>query len=336
MQMRTYDGINWRDSSNTVASNIAGDRPGMAVVNKLPNGLYYMTYEMCGPAACSIFYRTSTDGWNYGSPSFTGTRISTTLGQYFAHAPVSVWSPSVVSSNGAIVLVGQVFFESNGTVSPQNGKVLLVNSTSDGSGPWYTIAAPVQVPAAYDNWCPNYSSALLPATDGSSILEFASDYNAANQCVTYYASEAWNRLPTNGATYTFVNQAANLCLDDYGWGATNGTIADLWTCTGSIIQKWTTRVLGGGYFSIQNAYTGLCVDNTGGSQTPGNLVTLWGCVGNNNQSWLFMDLGNGQYKLQNKASGTLILDDPNGSSTPGTQLQIWTDNGLPPQQWVLQ
>lgn len=334
-QIRTYSGTNWQDRTNTVASTIQSDRPGMAVVTKLPSGVFFMSYELCGPAACTVFYRTSTDGWNYGTPSNMGTKVQTASGQYFEHAPANTWSPSVISSNGALLLVGQVMFESNNTVSSQNGKVLFANLSSDGSGPWYTIQAPVQIPNAYDNYCPNYSSALLPAADGSNILELASAYNSSNQCVSYFATEAWNSLPVNGSTHVFVNQQAQMCLDDYGWGTTNNTIADLWDCTGAIVQNWSVHSLGSGYFSIQNQYSGLCVDNTGGSQTPGNKVTLWGCVGNNNQSWLFMDLGNGQYKLQNKASGSLMLDDTGGSITHGTQLQIWTDNGLAPQHWVL-
>lgn len=335
-QVRTYDGTTWRDPSNTVATAVQADRPGMAVVTKLPSGVFFMSYEMCGPSACAVFYRTSTDGWNYGSPASTGTKVQTTTGQYFAHAPTNVWSPSVLSSNGAILMVGQVLFESNGAVSGANGKVLFANLSSGGSGVWYTIAAPVKVPTAYDNYCPNYSSALLPATDGSSILEFASDYNSSNQCVTYFASGAWNRLPADGSTHVLLNEQANLCLDDYGWGTTNGTIADLWTCTGAAIENWTLHSLGNSYFSIQNAYTGLCVDNTGGSTTAGNKVTLWGCAGNYNQSWLFMDVGDGKFKLQNRASGSLFLDDPNGSSTAGTQVQIWTDNGAPAQHWIVQ
>lgn len=334
-QIRSYNGSTWQNQTNTVASTIQSDRPGMAVVTKLPSGIFFMSYELCGPAACTVFYRTSTDGWNYGDPANTGTKIQTTAGQYFEHAPANTWSPSVISSNGAILLVGQVMFESNGSVSSQNGQVLFANLSSDGSGPWYTIQAPVQVPNAYDNYCPNYSSALLPATDGSSILELASAYNSSNACVSYFASESWNNLPTDGSTHVFVNQQAQMCLDDYGWGTTNNTEADLWDCTGATVQNWSVHNLGNGYFSIQNQYSGLCVDNTGGSTSPGNLVTLWGCVGNNNQSWLFMDLGNGQYKLQNKASGNLMLDDTGGSTTHGTQLQIWTDNGLPPQHWVL-
>lgn len=334
-QIRTYNGQTWQDQSNTVASTVPSDRPGMATVSKLPNGHFFMSYELCGPAACTVFYRTSTDGWNFGDPTHTGTKIATASGQYLEHAPVNVWSPSVISSTGAIVLVGQVMYESNGSVSSYNGKVLFVNTNVDGAGNWYTINAPVQVPTAYDNYCPNYSSALLPATDGSSILELASDYNNGG-CITYYGSESWNNLPADGSTHAFHNlQNTALCLDDTGWGTTNNTSAELWDCNGLAVQNWTVHAEGGGWYSIQNQYSGLCVDNTGGSTTPGNKVTLWGCVGNANQAWLFMDLGNGTYKLMNQASGSLMLDDTGGSTTHGTQLQIWTDNGLPPQQWQL-
>lgn len=334
-QIRSYDGATWQNETNTVASTVSSDRPGMAVVTKLPSGVYFMSYELCGPAACTVFYRTSTDGWNFGTASNTGTKIQTATGQYFEHAPTNVWSPSVLSSQGAILLVGQVLYESDGSVSANNGKVLFANLSPDGSGNWYTIAAPVQVPTAYDNYCPNYSSALLPSSDGSSILEFASDYNSSNVCVTYFGKEQWNQLPSDGGTYTFVNQQANMCLDDYGWGTTNNTSADLWDCTGSVIQQWSVHQQGSGYFSIQNAYTGLCLDNTGGSASAGNPVSLWGCANNDNQKWRFMDLGDGQYKLQPAASSVLALDDTGGSTTHGTQLQIWTDNGLAPQHWVL-
>ncbi|GGA26008.1 RICIN domain-containing protein [Dyella nitratireducens] len=334
-QIRTYDGQTWQDETNTVASTVQSDRPGMATVSKLPDGHFFMSYELCGPAACTVFYRTSTDGWNFGDPTNTGTKIATASGQYLEHAPVNVWSPSVISSNGAILLVGQVMYESSGSVSNSNGQVLFVNTNVDGAGNWYTITSPVQVPTAYNNYCPNYSSALLPATDGSNILELASDYNNGG-CITYYGSESWNNLPADGSTHVFHNmQNTSLCLDDTGWGTTNGTSAELWDCNALAVQNWTVHAEGGGWYSIQNQYSGLCVDNTGGSTTPGNLVTLWGCVGNANQAWLFMDLGNGTYKLMNQASGSLMLDDTGGSTTHGTQLQIWTDNGLAPQQWLL-
>jgi len=127
-----------------------------------------------------------------------------------------------------------------------------------------------------------------------------------------------------------------LCVDDYGWGTGNNTEADLWSCTGSIIQEWTVHSKGSGWFSLSNQDTGLCLDNTGGSQTPGNLTTLWGCANNSNQNWLFMDRGNAVYELMNQSSGTLMLDDWTASTTAGALLDVYTANGTFAQQYVLQ
>lgn len=334
-QIRSYNGVSWQDKTDTVRSSIQGDRPGMITVSKLPDGHFFMSYELCGPAACTVFSRVSVDGWYYGDPTNMGTRVQTATGQYLEHAPLNRWSPSVLSSNGAILLVGQIMYESSGSVSPSNGKVLFVNTNVDGSGNWYTINAPVQVPDAYDNYCPNYSSALLPDADGSGILELASDYLNGG-CITYFASEAWNRLPADNSMHVFQSvQAPALCLDNTAWSTTDNTSAELWDCNGAPVQNWIVHAHGSGFYSIQNQQTGLCVDNTGGSTAPLNKVTLWGCANNANQNWQFMDLGNGSYKLLNQASGSLVLDDPGGSTTHGTQLQIYTDNGLPSQQWIL-
>ncbi|MET0503929.1 MAG: RICIN domain-containing protein [Luteibacter sp.] len=335
-QIRTYNGSTWQDKTDTVRSAIQGDRPGMITVSKLPNGHFFMSYELCGPAGCTVFSRTSTDGWNFGDPANMGNKVQTATGQYLAHAPTNHWSPSPLSANGAILMSGQLVFESNNALSAQNGKVLFANTNVDGSGAWYTITAPVQVPTAYDNFCPNYSSALLPSSDGSRILELASDYLNGG-CITYFASEAWNRLPADGATYVIQSvQAPSLCLDNTGWSTADNTSAELWDCNGAAVQRWTVHAQGNGMFSVQNQQTGLCLDNTGGSTTPGNLLTLWGCANNANQRWTFVDVGNGTYNLRNQASGTLVLDDPAASTTHGTQLQLWTNNGLPPQQWRLQ
>jgi hypothetical protein len=337
-QIRTYNGTTWQDETNTVASGIQADRPGMAVVTKLPSGVYFMTYELCGPAACAAFYRTSTDGWNFGTPGNTGTKIQTASGQYFEHSPTNVWSPSVLSSNGAILVVGQQLFDYTGAVDPNGGSTLFANLSSDGSGPWYTVASPVGVPNPTNNFCPNYSTALLPSVDGSNIYELSSAYNINSQCVSFHSSEPWNQLPKDGFYYDFENQFASLCLDDYQGGTANGTPADLWTCTdsnGVYDEYWQVHAQGSGYFSIQSETTGLCLDNAGGSPTPGNKVVVWACTANNpNQNWQFMDLANGTFKLWNQA-GQLPLDDSGGSLTPGNQLQIWVDNSLTSQRWVL-
>ncbi len=188
MQARSYNGTTWQDQANTVASTVQPDRPGMVTVSKLPNGHFFMSYELCGPSACKVFYRTSTDGWNFGTSSDLGTNVVSTTGQYFEHAPLNVWTTSSTSTNGMLLLVGQVLYESNGAISSHNGQLVFVNSAVDGFGPWSTVTAPVLVPTAYDNYCPNYSSALLPSADGSALLELASYYNSGGVCLTYYGT----------------------------------------------------------------------------------------------------------------------------------------------------
>ncbi len=206
IQMRTRDLILWSPKQDTVASSVqtastshidgsgsaagtgspassqSGDRPGMATVSRLPSGIYFMSYEICGPAAhCQVYSRTSPDGWNFGDPTVFGAKVLTATGQYLAHAPASIFDPT----SRQILLVGQILYESDGTVSSRNGQLLFANSSPDGSGLWSTEPAPVEVPTAYDNFCPNYSSALMPTANG--VLELASDYDTAHLCTSFFA-----------------------------------------------------------------------------------------------------------------------------------------------------
>lgn len=197
-KIRTVDGVTWKDSSDVVATTTPTDRPGMIIVRQLPTGVYFMSYEICGDPLtgpkCAAYYRISRDGWNYGNANYPGKRIETESGQFFEHAPASIWSPSPISPNGVILVVGQVLHNADGSVAKANGKVLFMNPLMDGSGPWTPIPAPVQVPYSYDHPCPNYSSALLPVQDGAALLEFASDFYAQNKCGMYFATKPWKEL----------------------------------------------------------------------------------------------------------------------------------------------
>jgi len=182
VQMQSTDGIHWGVRKDTVASASQKDRPGMAIVTRLPDRTYFMSYEICGPVAhCQVYFRTSANGLDFGDPADFGTKAVSATGQYFAHAPANIFDP--VSHR--ILLVGQVLYEADGTVSPQNGQILFARGPAHGSGPWTTRPAPVEVPTAYDNYCPNYSSALMPVRGG--LLELASDYDASHHCTSYVA-----------------------------------------------------------------------------------------------------------------------------------------------------
>ena len=188
VRVRTSNGRNWIGFSHTVASNLQTDRPGMPVVRKLPNNTYLMSYEICTPSGqfrCAAHFRTSADGWNWGEAAFLGTRIQTADGKFFKHAPTIAWSPAP-APNGKILLVGQVLANANGTIAAGNGRTIFTN-TNNGAGFWQEIAAPVAVANPYDNYCPNYSSTLLPSVDGATVFEIATDYDGG-VCKPYFAS----------------------------------------------------------------------------------------------------------------------------------------------------
>jgi len=186
-QIRTTDGISWRDEKITVTGP-NGARPGMAIVHQNPiTHRFFMTYEYCGAnRGCSAYYRWSDDGWNFGDSGNSGTLIRTARGDVFQHAPANVWSPARGSLVGEIIVVGQTV---EGPDSQDlNGQVLFVNDRPDASGPWRTIPAPVHVPAANGNYpCVNYSSALLPLRNGESILELAGAFPQTGPCSIYSA-----------------------------------------------------------------------------------------------------------------------------------------------------
>jgi hypothetical protein len=194
-QMRTIDGVTWKHEQNTVASDIQADRPGMAVASRLPDGTYFMTYELCGPAACTVFYRTSPDGWDFGTPSDTGRKIQTTTGKYFEHAPTNHWDGEAAGGDGELLIVGQYLLEPGGTDAPNSGRAIFVNHSRNASGDWEVMPAPVEVDMTpylgsnnYNN-CANYSSALLPVKNGSALLEVATAPTSLSTCAAYFAAE---------------------------------------------------------------------------------------------------------------------------------------------------
>ena len=166
----------------------------MAVVSRLPGGTYFMSYELCGPAACTVFYRTSSDGWDFGTPSYTGQKIQTKNGKFFEHAPTNRWDEGFHEGEGALLLVGQYLMNEDGTNAPNSGRVLFVTHSSDASGGWEAIPAPVHVDMTpylgnnYNN-CANYSSALLPVRGGAGLLELATAPSSLSTCAAYYARE---------------------------------------------------------------------------------------------------------------------------------------------------
>jgi hypothetical protein len=141
-------------------------RPGMAIVRQMPDKTYAMVYEICG-MGCDVFIRFSKDGLDWGNSTDPGTRIESDKGQHFAHAPSFTVAP-----DGSLLAVGQMVMDAAGKVTADNGRIIMVNRSA-GRGPWTQLAAPVPVPEAKDNPCPNYSSQLLLIPSTNTLLEVA-------------------------------------------------------------------------------------------------------------------------------------------------------------------
>ncbi|AEK39083.1 sialidase family protein [Amycolatopsis mediterranei] len=183
-RVASTDGVNWGTKQLTLAIPPDRVRPGMPIIRRLPDGRYYFAYEICNfrDRYCDPYFKISADGANWGDPADPGTRVDTATGNYFQHAQTIALFPG--GPNGVrIVMVGQIYTDAKGVPQPQNGQVLLANDDF-GSGHWYELPAPVHITGIWNNFCPNYSSTLLPVDDGRNVLEIATEDDAG--CKAYF------------------------------------------------------------------------------------------------------------------------------------------------------
>jgi GH43 family beta-xylosidase len=183
-------GQTWTTEVTDVAMTGGVLRPGMPIIRRLSDRSYVMSYELCG-AGCDAYVKFSKDGHQWGSASEKGTRIESTNGNHFAHAPTISWA-SDGSATGKLLAIGQVLHRnSDNSTPPSNGKVYMVNSNK-GLGAWTEMAAPVWSPNQGTDPCPNYSSQLLVSADGKNVLEIALAKNTSGRCRPYV-----NTIPLN-------------------------------------------------------------------------------------------------------------------------------------------
>lgn len=190
VQVRSADAVHWTGKQDTIVSDTFVVRPGMANTIRLPDGSWFMTYEVCNNDfvhLCGVYFRRSADGWNYGDPRDLGTEVRTTDGKYVRHTPYPAWSPAGGPA-GTILLVSEMIVNADGSIAPENGAAVLTN-TNRGSGPWSEIPAPLTMTGVNNTNCKNFSPAILPSRDGATLLEMATDLDGPT-CRTYYATES--------------------------------------------------------------------------------------------------------------------------------------------------
>lgn len=181
----TRDGRSWsRPQELVVINSRPSARAGMAVPMKVSNKHWVMAYEICNldyVRQCAIYTRNSTDGWHWGTPNATGKKVVTSRGNYPTHTPYLTRVPG-----RGMVLSGQLLVRSNGRFAAGNGRTLLMKPFEP-NAKWREVPAPVSVPGARNDFCPNFSNSVLPSKDGRSALQISSDYDGP-VCRPYFRS----------------------------------------------------------------------------------------------------------------------------------------------------
>lgn len=135
------------------------ERPGMAVVTRLADGRYAMTYEnIDGANNGQVHIKFSRDGLDWGDPQRHGEAIATASGAWPSACPVVQWFP-VGGLEGTIVISA----ERAGGGGDEGGRSLYWNGAS-GRGPWWEVPAPVQKRTG--NIHAGWTQALIRRADG--------------------------------------------------------------------------------------------------------------------------------------------------------------------------
>jgi alpha-galactosidase len=121
---------------------------------------------------------------------------------------------------------------------------------------------------------------------------------------------------------------AGKCLDVPNSTQANGTQLDIWTCTGSSNQIWTST--SSGQLTVYSGSSQKCLDAFNNQTTPGTKVEIWSCNGGANQQWQLNPDGT----ITGAQSG-LCLDVTGASTSNGALVELWTCNGQSNQQWTL-
>jgi hypothetical protein len=141
-----------------IAGGVA--RPGMAIVDRLPDGRYVMSYEnIDGPLNGQVHVKFSRDGLDWGDPGDPGTPVQTAAGAYPSASPIVRWFPQG-GADGVLVIAAE---RAAGGGDPGGRKLYWNNNL--GQGPWWEMPAPVQ--KLTGNIHAGWTQELLFRKDGS-------------------------------------------------------------------------------------------------------------------------------------------------------------------------
>ncbi|RKR88587.1 intein/RHS repeat-associated protein [Micromonospora pisi] len=120
------------------------------------------------------------------------------------------------------------------------------------------------------------------------------------------------------------------CLEAAGNATANGSVIQMWDCTGATGQVWQTDYpsLTDPSFRLRNPQSGRCLDIANQATGNGSEVTLWDCNTGGNQRWVRQPNGS----LRNPPTGR-CLDIVSASTSRAARLQIWDCTNAWSQIW---
>ena len=292
----TTDGVNWGSVVEDVVWNDAASRPGMAVVSKLSNGNYIMTFEVMDSsesgAPCKYKINNNPEtGWN-SCPSTTFL---------YGGSPYNT-----VLSDGRIV------------ANSYGSGDIYINTKNDGTGTWESMGTPIGA---------SYNRCILQLANGRLFIANGGGFNTHNS-ITY----ADMYVPSVTGSYRLINVKSGKALAIGGGATSDGVQAIQWSWDGTSPEKWQL-VNDGSYKRIINCKTGKALAVSQASTADGAAVLQWNDKGTNEFQWSLVQSGS-YYKIVNRNSGKL-LDVYQGSTSDGGTIVQWTDNGGTNQLWQL-
>ncbi|BDU16714.1 exo-alpha-sialidase [Lysobacter auxotrophicus] len=195
-RVSTDGGRSWGKEVFDVALPGGVERPGMAIVERIPGRGYAMVYENIDNTGAAhngqVHIKFSRDGLDWGDAADRGTPIQTASGAYPAACPTIRWLPGE-TPDGVIVVAAQ----RAGGGGDAGGRTFYWNADG-GRGPWWEAGAPVRKRTG--NIHAGWTQALIPREDGKLL---------------HVTSSSTANAPAPDETNEILFAAAPLALDRY-------------------------------------------------------------------------------------------------------------------------
>ena len=294
-------------------------RPGMPIVAKLPNGQYFMSYEIVRLPGNQVHYKISDDGIDWKPVSDRGTPITTVDGYSPGSTPYCVWAPSG-GPNGMIIVSSRT-----------PGDPLCGDFTVNydlGKGNWYRMRTTVRYDGSNGS---GYSRSMAVALNGKEIYNvvnlpngFRSRLNMSFFRFPLELAIGWSYKLTAGCSFK------NLEVEDDS--DVNGANLVQLANKEDTSQQWTLEKAGDGYFKLAAKDSQKVLEVNGASTEDGANVVQNEFADKDNQKWKIQYIGEGFYKLTAKHSG-MCLTVSEGSKEDGANVIQSQDNGSDAQKW---